>query len=190
MSATVSGVLPTLAASMEANVAALHGKETMFAGNVAASNAMYAGSEDSGQQGVMQIVQMLGQMGGQAGQMGEMAGAPGQMFGQMGSQFGQLMQPMMQGFQGSGQGGHGQASGGQGAAAAGGGQGPAAMGIPPQHERDDEARAQPDTREHADRDGPATAGPGDNIRRGLEPLPAMPPEQSHGDRGEDLARRV
>jgi hypothetical protein len=186
MSSMISAALPTLSAQMEANVAALQGKETMFAGKVAASNAMYSGSEDSGQQGVMQIVQMLGQMGGQAGQLGEVAGAPTQMFSQMGSQFGQLMQPMMQAFQGAGHGGHEQSPGGQGGAAAagGGGQGPGGMSSAQQQERDDErsAQPQPETHHESERDGPgapgAQAGPG-HVAQGLTPVPPLPLEHPH-----------
>ena len=38
---------------LQANMAALQGKEALFAGKVAASNVAYQGSEDSGEQGVM-----------------------------------------------------------------------------------------------------------------------------------------
>jgi hypothetical protein len=182
MSSMISAALPTLSAQMEANVTALQGKETMFAGKVAASNAMYAGSEDSGQQGVMQIVQMLGQMGSQAGQLGEVAGAPTQMF----SQFGQLMQPMMQAFQGAAHGGHEQSPGGQ---AGGGGQGMAGMGGAQPQERPEQrpAQPQPETRQDSEHDGAAgaQAGPG-QLRQGLTPVPPLPLEHPHRPESDDL----
>jgi hypothetical protein len=193
MSSMISAALPTLSAQMEANVAALQGKETMFAGKVAASNAMYAGSEDSGQQGVMQIVQMLGQMGGQAGQLGEVAGAPTQMFGQMGSQFGQLMQPMMQAFQGGAHGGHEQSPGGPAGAAGGGGQGMAGTGGAQPQERDEQrpAQPQPENRHDSEQDGAAgaQAGPG-NLRQGLTPVPPLPLQHPHRPESDDLGSNL
>lgn len=176
MSSMISAALPTLSAEMEANMAALQGKETMFSGKLTAANAMYANSEDSGTQGVMQIVQMLGQMGGQAGQLGEVAGAPMQ----MGSQFGQLMQPMMQAFQSAGHGGPGGAG-----ATAGGGQGFGGVAPGQQQERGDERPAEPAPANQHDSDhaGPgAQAGP--DIRQGLTPVPPLtlePPQPSRSD---------
>ncbi|ORW80765.1 hypothetical protein AWC26_10695 [Mycobacterium shimoidei] len=196
MSATISAVLPTMAAPLEANVAALQGKETMFNGKLGAATMAYQGADDSGQQGVMQIVQSLGQMAGQAGQMGQMAGAPGQMAGQMGSQFGMLMQPMMQAFQSAGHGGHAPSAGGQ--VPQGGpemaGQGPAGVAGAPQQGRDgDNASAQPEPQPEAQRDDQTMAapqaGPGE-ARHGLTPIPVPPPEQHRPDDGGDISRRL
>jgi hypothetical protein len=195
MSQTIAGVLPTLGAPLEANMAALQGKETMFSGKVAASNVAYQGSEDSGEQGVMQVVQMLGQLGGQAGQM---AGAPAQMAGQIPGSFSSLMQPMMQAFQGAGHGGGEHAFGGQGpdSGGTGAGQGPGGMAGAQQQERDDAkapAQAQAGPQQDRDRDDHAAAGPqagpGDKLQS-LSPVPELPPEHAHRDDGEDLARRL
>jgi hypothetical protein len=184
MSAMISATLPTLGASMHANVAALTAKEHTYNGKLAAATAQYQNADEQGEQGVMQIVQMLGQMGEQAGQMGEMAGAPAQLGGQ-------LMQPLMQAMQqGGGMGGG--AGGGHGAGGgAGGGQGPSGMSGPQQQGHDDGGRAEarPQPQQHADEDDQAMAGPGET-RHGLSPNPPLPPEFSrHGD-GEDLSRRA
>src|SRR5258705_7630918 len=81
LSATISAVLPTLAAPLAVNVATLQAKETMFSGKVGAAQAAYQNSDDAGSQSVGQIVGMLGQVGQQAGQLGQMAGAPAQAIG-------------------------------------------------------------------------------------------------------------
>src|ERR1700745_3226369 len=81
LSATISAVLPTLAAPLAANVATLQAKETMFSGKLGVARAAYQTSDDSGSQSVGQVVGMLGQLGQQAGQMGQMASAPAQMLG-------------------------------------------------------------------------------------------------------------
>src|SRR5438128_1448491 len=122
LSATISAVLPTLAAPLAANVATLQAKETMFAGKLGVAQAAYQNSDDAGSQSVGQVVGMLGQLGQQAGQMGQLAGAPAQAIGGQTSMFGQLMQQAMQAAQG---GGRGQSPGGQDAAA------PAAGGAAP-----------------------------------------------------------
>ncbi len=70
LSATISAVLPTLAAPLAANVATLSAKENMFSGKLGAAQAAYQNSDDAGSQSVGQIVGMLGQVGQQAGQMG------------------------------------------------------------------------------------------------------------------------
>ena len=70
LSATISAVLPTLAAPLAANVATLQAKEGMFAGKLGVAQAAYQGSDDAGSQSVGQVVGMLGQFGQQAGQMG------------------------------------------------------------------------------------------------------------------------
>src|ERR1700751_557260 len=123
LSATISAVLPTLAAPLAANVATLQAKETMFSGKLGAAQAAYQNSDDAGSQSVGQIVGMLGQVVQQAGQMGQMAGAPGQAIGVQTGMFGQLIQQAMQGAQG---GKGGQSLGGQdvGGAAGGGASSP------------------------------------------------------------------
>jgi len=110
LSATISAVLPTLAAPLAANVATLQAKETMFSGKLGAAQAAYQNSDDAGSQSVGQIVGTLGQVGQQAGQMGQMAGAPAQAIGGQTGVFGQLIQLAMQGAQG---GKGGQSLGGQ-----------------------------------------------------------------------------
>src|SRR5882724_9042233 len=120
LSATISAVLPTLAAPLAVNVATLQAKETMFSGKLGAAQAAYQNSDDAGSQSVGQIVGMLGQVGQQAGQMGQMAGAPAQAIGGQTGMFGSLMQQAMQGAKG---GGGAQSSGGQGARWRGGGDG-------------------------------------------------------------------
>ncbi|KUI14077.1 hypothetical protein AU193_08600 [Mycobacterium sp. GA-1285] len=102
MSATISAVLPTLAAQLATNVAALSAKENTFSGKVGAAQAAYENSDDAGSQSVGQIVGMLGQVGQQAGQMGQMAGAPAQALGGQTGMFGSLMQQAMQGAQSPG----------------------------------------------------------------------------------------
>lgn len=187
LSAMISALLPTMAAPLAAQSAALSAKEGMFSGKLDAATAQYGNTEDAGQQGVMQIVQMLGQLGGQAGQMGQMVGAPGKMFGQVGSQFGQLMQPMMQAFQGAGHGGQGQAQGGQGGAGMAG-QGPGGVAGAQQQGRDEgrtPAQAAPDS----ERDERNLAGPGET-RHGLSPMPVQPPGQQQPGHGEDPSRRL
>ena len=124
LSATISAVLPTLAAPLAANVATLQAKETMFSGKLGAAQVAYQNSDDAGSQSVGQIVGMLGQVGQQAGQMGQMAGAPAQVLGGQTGMFGSLMQQAMQGAKG---GGGEQSSGGQGA---GGGAGAAGVAGP------------------------------------------------------------
>ena len=104
LSATISAVLPTLAAPLAANVATLSAKENMFSGKLGAAQAAYQNSDDAGSQSVGQIVGMLGQVGQQAGQMGQMAGAPAQAIGGQTGMFGSLMQQAMQAAQGSGAG--------------------------------------------------------------------------------------
>ena len=99
MSATISAVLPTLAAELTANVAALSAKENTFSGKVGAAQVAYQNSDDAGSQSVGQVVGMLGQVGQQAGQMGQMAGAPTQALGGQAGMFGSLIQQAMQGAQ-------------------------------------------------------------------------------------------
>ena len=81
MSATISAVLPTLAAQLTANVAALQAKEHTYSGKLGAAQAAYTNSDDSGSQSVGQVVGMLGKLGEQAGQMADggrtLPGGPG-----------------------------------------------------------------------------------------------------------------
>ena len=201
LSATISAVLPTLAAPLAANVATLQAKETMFSGKLGAAQAAYQNSDDAGSQSVGQIVGMLGQVGQQAGQMGQMAGAPAQALGGQTGMFGSLMQQAMQAAQGGA--GGGQSSGGQGAGGASGTTGVAAPGQvaagqpqqprdagvapdertteqhqePQQHEREPLHRAETNDRTAA---GPAEGGHG--------PAPVKSPEHHRAD--EDLGRRM
>lgn len=198
LSATISAVLPTLAAPLAANVATLQAKEGMFAGKLGAAQVAYQNSDDAGSQSVGQVVGMLGQMGQQAGQMGQMASAPTQALGGMTGVFGSLMQQAMQGAKG----GEGeQSNGGQGSAGAGGSAGvsapgPVAAGGQPQ--RDDAGAAVEDrpTEQHhepqqhereplqrAETNDRAGAGSGG----GHEPAPVKSPEHRSGD---DLGRRL
>ena len=120
MSATIASVLPTLAAPLAANVAALSAKEKMFSGKLGVAQTAYQNSDDSGQQSIGQLTGMLGPVGQQAGQLGQSVGSPAQALGGQTGMFGSLMQQAMQAAQG---GGGGQSAGGQ---AAGGRAGSAA----------------------------------------------------------------
>jgi hypothetical protein len=198
LSATISAVLPTLAAPLAANVATLQAKEGMFAGKLGAAQVAYQNSDDAGSQSVGQVVGMLGQLGQQAGQMGQMAGAPEQALGGQTGMFGQLMQQAMQGAKGGGgeQSSGGQSGGGAGGAAGVAGQGPVPAGgqqhpsredaavedrteehHEPQHEREPLQRAETNDRQEAG------AGTGS----GHGPAPVKGPEHH---RDEDLGRRM
>jgi hypothetical protein len=207
LSATVSAVLPTLAAPLAVNVATLSAKENMFSGKLGAAQAAYQNADDSGSQSVGQIVGMLGQVGQQAGQMGQMAGAPAQAIGGQTGMFGSLMQQAMQAAQGGGAGGQstgGQSAGGQAGASSVAGQGPSpgaagAAGPPPPREEavgakedqpDQPHEAQPEKREplhRAETDDRAMAGPSDDNRH--SPAPVKSPEHPRHS-GEDLGRRM
>jgi hypothetical protein len=198
LSATISAVLPTLAAPLAANVATLSAKENMFSGKLGAAQAAYQNSDDSGSQSVGQIVGMLGQVGQQAGQMGQMAGAPAQAIGGQTGMFGSLMQQAMQAAQG---GAGGQSAGGQQATAAGalspGAAGPAPQPrdepVGPKEDQPDQPQErQPEKREplhYAETDDRAMAGPSDDSRHGAGPAPVKSPEHPHHS-GEDLRRRM
>lgn len=97
MSSTIAAVLPTLAAQLTTNVAALSAKENTFTGKVGAAQAAYQNSDDAGSQSVGQVVGMLGQLGQQAGQMAQSAGAPMQALSGQTAMFGSLMQQAVQG---------------------------------------------------------------------------------------------
>lgn len=198
MSATISAVLPTLAAQLTANVAALSAKENTFSGKVGAAQVAYQNSDDAGSQSVGQIVGMLGQVGQQAGQMGQMAGAPSQALGAPLGMFGSLMQQAMQSGQSAG---GGQSTAGQGAgggAPGGGAAGPVgASGQQPRDDaqlptespdegrepeaRDDRDGSQPlhraDETPWAGASGPEHRGPG------AGPVPVAPPEPTRADEG-------
>ncbi len=201
LSATISAVLPTLAAPLAANVATLSAKENMFSGKLGAAQAAYQNSDDAGSQSVGQIVGMLGQVGQQAGQMGQMAGAPAQALGGQTGMFGSLMQQAMQGAKGGGAGG--QSSGGGAASRSGGSQprarlprpvrrrSPATKPSAPNEQQPDRPQEpQPEKREplhRAETDDRAMAGPSEGSRHG--PAPVKSPEHPrHSD--EDLGRRM
>jgi hypothetical protein len=200
LSATISAVLPTLAAPLAANVATLQAKEGMFAGKLGVAQAAYQGSDDAGSQSVGQVVGMLGQLGQQAGQMGQMAGAPGQMLGGQTGMFGQLMQQAMQGAKAGGGGAFGgsfggQEGGGAGGVAGGGAPTPAGAGgptptrddavdakddRPTQHEPQREER---EPLHRAETNDHAAAGPSEH-----GPAPVKSPE--HQTHREDLGRNL
>lgn len=193
MSATISAVLPTLAAELTANVTTLAAKENTFSGKVGAAQAAYQNSDDAGSQSVGQLVGMLGQVGQQAGQMGQMAGAPAQAVGGQTGMFGSLMQQAMQGAQSGGQSTGSQAA--AGAAPGGTGAGPA--GATGQQPRDEAARTEPSTEardtvpgDHDDQDERQPLHRGDD-RPWAGPghtgaVPVTPPESGR----DDIARNL
>ena len=180
LSATISAVLPTLAAPLAVNVATLQAKETMFSGKLGAAQAAYQNSDDAGSQSVGQIVGMLGQVGQQAGQLGQMAGAPAQAIGGQTGMFGSLMQQAMQAAHG---GAGGQATGGQaGALPVGPLQQPRDEPVGPKEDQPDQPQErQPEKRE------PLHYAETDDSRHG--PAPVKSPERPHHS-GEDLRRRM
>jgi hypothetical protein len=193
LSATISAVLPTLAAPLAANVATLQAKESMFAGKLGVAQAAYQGSDDAGSQSVGQVVGMLGQLGQQAGQMGQMAGAPAQMLGGQTGMFGQLMQQAMQGAKGGGSlgsqgtGGSGGVVGGAPPTAAGAAGQPALRDDAVDAKGDQPSRHEPHREEReplhrAETNDRATAGPSEH-----GPAPVKPPEhQPRQDLGRSL----
>ena len=206
MSATISAVLPTLAAQLTANVATLQAKEHMYSGKVVESQAAYATGDQSGSQSVGQIVGMLGKLGEQAGQM---AGAPSQAAQGGSGMFGSLIEQVMKAAQGGGGGeaGESQAGGAPvGAAPAGGapapGQPPAAQPgrdqleerverLEERAEREDRPTEQPaqqaPQREPLMRadEGGLASGP----EEGAGPAPVAPPEPRPAT-DDDLGRRL
>jgi hypothetical protein len=207
LSATISAVLPTLAAPLAANVATLQAKETMFSGKLGAAQAAYQNSDDAGSQSVGQIVGMLGQVGQQAGQLGQSAGAPAQAIGGQTGMFGSLMQQAMQAAQG---GGGGQSLGGQDAGGAtpggaAGGAGPSPAGaVGQQLPRDNavDARDGQPTQAHepqreereplqrAEANDRAMAGPSASEDGRHGPAPVKSPEHQVHRGDEDLGRRM
>jgi len=197
LSATISAVLPTLAAPLAANIATLQAKENMFSGKLGVAQAAYQNSDDAGSQSVAQVVGMLGQLGQQAGQMGQMAGAPAQALGGQTGTFGSLMQQAMQAAQGAG-GGGGLSAGGQGSGGAAGGTAPSAVpgaagGVGQQPPRVDAVEAeedrasQPREREPQERE---TLQRADDSRPASGPVPVTPPEQPRHGGNDDLGRRM
>lgn len=212
MSMTISALLPMLAAPLQASVASLQAKETMFSGKLGAAQAAYEGADESGGQSVGQLSSMLGQMGQQAGQAGQGAGGGSGMFGQM-------MQQAMQAAQGIGQQGGGSQGGGspQGGAPQGGGapasmgQGQGPAGAPAQApreenpgDRQERTEAREDREDREDREerrddvgerppaeqGPVGASGPEPGSHGVGPAPvesSQPPRRSGED---DLARRM
>jgi hypothetical protein len=197
MSATISAVLPTLAAPLMANVAALQAKEGMFSGKLVSAQSAYQNADESGGQAVGQLTSMLGQLGQMGGQAASSAGQAGG-GGQGGGMFGSLMQQAMQAAQQfGGQGGGGQTAGGGAPPPAPAGQpAPGAPVQPPQappapqaHEgepesddaRDDEQRT---PLLHAEGAGPSEEQP----NTGAVPVPPQTPATDAEI--EDLARRM
>jgi hypothetical protein len=203
MSATIAGVLPTLATPLVADVAALSAKEGMFSGKLVSAQAAYQNADDSGQQSLGQLVGMLGQVG----QLGQAAGAPAQSLGGQSGMFGSLMQPVMQAVQGAGGGGGatggsspgaaaqnagGQSIGGSGLAGGGSQQAREGGGNPGQDAgRHEQRDAQPNEhrREPALTPPDGVAGP-DNSRHSAGPVPVTPPEHPRHGGNDDLARRM
>lgn len=215
MSATISAVLPTLAAQLTANVAALQAKEHTYSGKVGEAQVAYAASDESGSQSVGQVVGMLGKLGEQAGQL---AGAPSQAAQGGSGMFGSLIEQAMKAAQGGGGGEAGQSPVGGapvGAALAGSapppgvpGQHPGQPGRDPLEERVErlEERAEREDRpqeqsvqsapQHEHReplqradDSNLASGPRDGAF-GAGPAPVAPPEQPRHAAEEDLGRRL
>jgi hypothetical protein len=196
LSATISAVLPTLAAPLAANVATLQAKENMFSGKLGAAEAAYQNSDDVGSQSVGQVVGMLGQLGQQAGQMGQQAGAPMQVLGGQTGTFGLLMQQAMQAAQGAG--GGGLSGGGQGSGGAAGGAAPSAVpgaagAVGQQAPRvdavgaEEDQASQPREREPQERE---TLQRADDSRPATGPVPVTPPEQPRHGGDDNLGRRM
>ncbi|MGO4444202.1 hypothetical protein AB4Z42_12685 [Mycobacterium sp. 2YAF39] len=209
MSATISAVLPTLAAELTANVAALQAKEHTYSGKLGAAQAAYTNSDDSGSQSVGQVVGMLGKLGEQAGQMGQMAGAPAQAAQGGSGMFGSLIEQVMKAAQGGG-GEGGQPAGGAPAGGAPvvapGGAAPGAPGAPPgrdpleqrverleqradEHDRPNEQQTPPQREPllRAD-EGDLASGP-QNGSAGAGPAPVAPPEPRQAGE-DDVGRRL
>lgn len=193
MSATISAVLPTLAAPLAANVATLSAKENMFSGKLGVAQTAYQNSDEAGHQSVGQVVGMLGQLGQQAGQMGQMAGAPAQAAGGQAGMFGSLIQQAMQGAQGAG---GTQTPGAQGAAGAPAGAG--ALGAVGQQSPRDDAGAQRDGETPQPHEVRADESEherepllrADDSRSTSGPVPVTPPESPPTEGEQDPGRRL
>ncbi|WP_099037941.1 hypothetical protein [Mycobacterium neglectum] len=203
MSATISAVLPTLAAQLTANVAALQAKEHTYSGKLGAAQAAYTSSDESGSQSVGQVVGMLGKLGEQAGQM---AGAPAQAAQGGSGMFGSLIEQAMKAAQGGEGGAGGQApAGGAHAGAAPGalppgqqqpGRDPLEQRVERLEERAEaedrpfeQPAAQREEREPLQRadDSNLASGPRDGASGAA---PVAPPEQPRHAADEDLGRRL
>lgn len=219
MSATISAVLPTLAAQLTANVAALQAKEHTYSGKLGAAQAAYTNSDDSGSQSVGQVVGMLGKLGEQAGQMGQVAGAPAQAAQGGSGMFGSLIEQVMKAAQGGGgsEGGQSAAVGAPAGAAPapGGGAAPAPgqppgqpTGQPPRDQLEERVERLEERAERQDRpyespapqqeqreplqradDSNLSSGPRDGAS-GAGPAPVAPPDQSRHAADDDLGRRL
>jgi hypothetical protein len=202
MSATISAVLPTLAAQLIANVAALQAKEHTYSGKLGAAQAAYTTSDDAGSQSVGQVVGMLGKLGEQAGQM---AGAPAQAAQGGSGMFGSLMEPAMKAAQGGGEAGQSPVGGAPvGVGQGGGAPAPGQPARDPLEERVErlEERAEAEDRpqeqqtpQRAEReplqraDDSLASGPRDSAS-GAGPAPVAPSEQPLHTADEDLNRRL
>lgn len=215
MSATISAVLPTLAAQLTANVAALQTKEHTYSGKVGAAQLEYTNSDDSGSQSVGQVVGMLGMLGKLGEQAGQMAGAPSQAAQGGSGMFGSLIEQVMKAAQGGG-GESGQSPAGGapvGAALAGGapapgqapGQPPGQPGRDPLEQRVERLEQRADAQDRSpeqqapqredreplmradDRD--LASGP-EKSSPGAGPAPVTPPEQPRHAADDDLRRRL
>ncbi|KUI32998.1 hypothetical protein AU196_11835 [Mycobacterium sp. IS-1742] len=192
MSATISAVLPTLAAPLMANVTALQAKEGMFSGKLVTAQSAYQNADDSGGQAVGQITGMLGQLGQMGGQAASSAGQAGG-GGQGGGMFGSLMQQAMQAAQQfGGQGGGAQTAGGPPPPA------PAAPAQPPQpphaqYARESEPEPGDETKREEEQRTPLLhaegAGPSEE-QSNAGPAPVAPQTPATEAEIEDLARRM
>lgn len=195
MSATISAVLPTLAAPLMANVAALQAKEGMFSGKLVSAQSAYQNADDSGGQAVGQITGMLGQLGQMGGQAASSAGQAGG-GGQGGGMFGSLMQQAMQAAQQfGGQGGGAQTASGAPApapaAAAAGQPAPTAPAQAPQVREGEPERAEEQKREDEQRTPLLHAeGAEDGTNSHTGPAPVAPQAPATDAEIEDLARRM
>ena len=214
MSMTIAAVLPTLAAPLQASVASLQAKETMFSGKVGAAQAAYEGADQSGGQSVGQLGSMMGQMS----QMGQQAAQAGQGAGGGSGMFGQMMQQAMQAAQSFGQQGGGgsqpgaspQGGGPQGGTSQAGGA-PASMGQSPAGgapanaareenpgdtqdpagAREDRETRREDVAEHPPvEQSPAGASGPEPGSRGPGPAPVESPQSPRHGGQDDLARRM
>ncbi len=197
MSATISAVLPTLAAPLTANVAALQAKEGMFSGKLVSAQSAYQNADDSGGQAVGQLTSMLGQLGQMGGQAASSAGQAGG-GGQGGGMFGSLMQQAMQAAQQfGGQGAGGGQGGGSASPSAATGQPPAPAGAPQQPQAARVAGGEPGPADEQKRDEekktPLQHAEGawpDEDRPHVGAVPVPPHTPATDDEIEDLARRM
>jgi hypothetical protein len=214
MSMTIASVLPTLEASLQANVSALSAKENTFSGKVGAAQSAYQNADESGSQSV-------GQMTGMLGQMGQMAQAPMQAVSSLGGQTGSFGSMMQQAMGSAGQGGGSGSGAGGGAGALGSlgqlgsqiaGQIPTDQGRPDDRREQDEREQQQnerqteqdrrqteqDQRQHQqdarqaqqdarDAAAPSHAGPAPGTAGAA---PVSPHEHARPTGGDDAARRA